>query len=92
MSRTADGFDGCETARSFEEAVELARTTDEEPRVIGGSAIYEAALPVATKIFLTEVSLPAEGDTFFHLDRGGWRETARRKGETDGVEFVTLER
>lgn len=92
VSRTADGFDGCETARSLEEAIALARTTDTEPRVIGGAAIYEAALPVATKIFLTEVSLEAEGDTFFHLDRAGWRETSRRKGESDGVEFVTLER
>lgn len=92
VSRTADGFDGCETARSLEEAISLARTTDDEPRIIGGSAIYEAALPVATKIYLTEVSLPCEGDTFFHLDRTGWRVTSRRKGETDGVEFVTLER
>jgi len=92
VSRTADGFDGCETARSLEEAVALARTTDEEPRVIGGAAVYEAALPLATRIFLTEVGGAHEGDTFFHLSRDGWRETSRRAAETPGVTFVTLER
>lgn len=92
VSRTADKFDGCEVARSFEEAVELARQTDEEPFVIGGAKIYEAALPVATKIHLTEVHRRPEGDTTFHLDRSHWRETARRRGESEEVEFVTLER
>jgi dihydrofolate reductase len=92
VSRTADAFEGCEVARGLEEAIALARTTDEEPRIIGGAAIYEAALPVATRIFLTEVHRKIEGDTFFHLDRAGWRETARKAGESEGVEFVTLER
>jgi dihydrofolate reductase len=92
VSRTADKYEGAEIARTFEEAVELARKTDEEPFVIGGSTIFHAALPVATRIFLTEVHREPEGDTYFHLDRGGWRETARRPGETEGVEFVTLER
>jgi dihydrofolate reductase len=92
VSRTADGFEGCETPMSLEDAIALARETDAEPRVIGGASIYEAALPVATRIFLTEVHRPIDGDTFFHLDRAGWRETSRRKAESEGVEFVTLER
>lgn len=92
VSRTADKFDGCELARSFEQAVEMARRTDREPFVIGGAALYEAALPVATRIFLTEVHRKVDGDTFFQLDRAGWRETSRRAAETEGVEFVTLER
>ena len=92
VSRSADAFDGCELARSLEEAITLARTTDPEPRVIGGAQIYEEALPLATRIFLTEVHGNYEGDTFLHLDRAGWRETSRRPAETEGVEFVTLER
>lgn len=92
VSRTADGFEGCEKALSLEQAIALARTTDEEPRIIGGASIYEAALPLATRIFLTEVHRQVEGDAFFHLDRAGWRETERRAGESEGVEFVTLER
>jgi dihydrofolate reductase len=92
VSRTADGFDGCELARSLEDAIALARTTDDEPRIIGGAQIYEEALPLATRIFLTEVHGAYEGDAFLHLDRSGWRETSRRAAETEGVEFVTLER
>jgi dihydrofolate reductase len=92
ISRTADKFDGCEQAPSLEEAIHMARATDEEPRIIGGATIYEAALPLATRIFLTEVHRKVEGDAFFHLDRAGWREVERRKGESEEVEFVTLER
>jgi dihydrofolate reductase len=92
VSRTADHLDGCELARSLEEAIALARATDPEPRVIGGAELYAEALPLATRIFLTEVHGRYEGDAFFHLDRAGWREASRRPGETEGVEFVTLER
>jgi dihydrofolate reductase len=92
ISRTADGFDGCEMARSLEEAIALARQSDEEPRIIGGATVYEEALPVATRIFLTEVHRKVDGDAFFHLDRSGWRETSREPAESEGVEFVTLER
>ena len=86
-------IDGCEVASSLDEALALARAHDDEPRVVGGAAIYEAALPLATKIFLTEVHRQVSGDTFFPpFDRSAWRETERRKGETPDVDFVTLER
>lgn len=85
--------EGVALARSFEEAVAIARQTDGEPRVIGGASIYEAALPLATRIFLTEVHRPVTGDTFFPpFDRAAFREIERRPGATFGVEFVTLAR
>lgn len=83
---------GCEVVSSLEEAISLARTTDPEPRVIGGAEIYRLALPLATRIYLTEVDREVDGDTFFHLDRTGFTETERRPGETPGVSFVTLDR
>ena len=83
---------GCEVVSSLEEAISLARTTDPEPRVIGGAEIYRLALPLATRIYLTEIDLEADGDTVFHLDRTGFVETERRPGETPGVTFVTLDR
>jgi dihydrofolate reductase len=86
-------LEGAEVAPSLEEAITLARRTDPAPFVIGGAAIYAAALPLATKILLTEVHRTVAADTFFPpFDRSEWRETERRKGETEGVEFVTLER
>ena len=83
---------GAEVVSSLDEAIALARTSDPEPRVIGGAEIYRLALPLATKIILTEVDRDAEGDTFFDLDRAGFVETSRRAGEEPGVSFVTLER
>ncbi len=84
---------GAEVFPSLETAIEAARTTDEEPCVIGGSHIYAAALPLATRIYLTEVHRKVDADTFFPpFDRTEWREVERRAGETSGVEFVTLER
>ncbi|MEZ4300822.1 MAG: dihydrofolate reductase [Polyangiaceae bacterium] len=83
---------GCEVVPSLEAAIHLARTTDPEPRVIGGAEIYALALPLATRIYLTEIDMDAEGDTTFHLDRTGFQETDRRKAETPGVWFVTLDR
>jgi dihydrofolate reductase len=95
VSRTVRELPGAELAPSLEEAIALARETDDEPRIIGGAQIYRAALPLATRIFLTEVHRsppPGERDTFFHLDRTGFRETSRVRGTTEDVEFVTLER
>lgn len=83
---------GCEVVATLEQAISLARTTDPEPRVIGGAEIYRLALPLATRIYLTEIDQDAEGDTVFHLDRSGFTETERRKGESPGVTFVTLDR
>jgi dihydrofolate reductase len=83
---------GAEVVSTLEEAIALARTSDPEPRVIGGAEIYRLAMPYATKILLTEVEREVEGDTYFHLDRSGFRETERTAGESPDVQFVTLER
>ncbi len=63
--------------------------------VIGGAEIYERALPLASRIELTEVHKAFDGDARFELDRSGWRETAREDHVTpDGLRYsyVTLTR
>ena len=63
--------------------------------VIGGAEIYERALPLASRIELTEVHKNFDGDAWFELDRSGWRETAREDHVTpDGLRYsyVTLTR
>jgi len=86
-------LEGAEVFTTLEAAILAARTTDEEPHIIGGSTIYDAAMPLATRIHLTEVHRVVEADTFFPpFDRSVWREIDRRPAETEGVEFVTLER
>jgi dihydrofolate reductase len=94
VSRNASlALEGAEVFPSLETAIAAARTTDPEPQVIGGSHLYAAALPLATHIELTEVHRAVDADTFFPpWDRTAWREVSRRPAETEGVEFVTLER
>jgi len=63
--------------------------------IIGGAEIYERALPLASRIELTEVHRDFDGDARFVFDRRGWRETAREDHVTaDGLRYsyVTLTR
>ncbi len=59
-------IDGAEVVNSLEEAIVLAEKNDyKELMVIGGGQIYEMALPISNKIWLTRVHTQIEGDTFF---------------------------
>jgi dihydrofolate reductase len=56
--------DGVLRAASFEAALEQARRIEgEETFVIGGAAIYEAALALVDRIYLTRVHGNVDGDT-----------------------------
>ncbi len=92
VTRSTASFEGCETAKSLEGAIELARTTDECPFVIGGASLYAEALPLATELHLTIVDREVEGDTFFQTDFPRFEEVESRPGETQGVTFKLLRR
>jgi dihydrofolate reductase len=86
--------EGAIVAHGFDEAV--AKAGADEIAVIGGEAIFAAALPLAETIHLTEVAASPEGDAFMPpIDRTLWREVSREGPyEADGLRysFVTLER
>lgn len=58
--------------------------------IIGGSKVYQLALPLADKLFVTEVHQHIDGDTKFpDYDRTNWTEVAREDGpECSFVEYV----
>jgi dihydrofolate reductase len=59
--------------------------------VIGGAQLYEATLPLADRIVLTEVNLEPQGDARLALDLSSWREVSREhveRGEKDDADFV----
>lgn len=65
--------------------------------IIGGAEIYALALPIATRVELTEVDAAPEGDTILPpFDPARWAEVAREthaaQGDTPGYDFITLER
>jgi dihydrofolate reductase len=49
--------------------------------IIGGSKVYQLALPLADKLFVTQVHQHVTGDTKFpDYNRAEWTETAREAG------------
>ena len=75
---------GARVVYSFEEAVQLARSLVEidgslEAFVIGGAALYAAAMPVATRFHLTRVHAEVDGDTVLTgFKEDEWCETSRK--------------
>ncbi len=59
--------ENCVTVPSVKEAIEYAKKNrpDENIYLSGGAGIYKEGLPYAEKLFITEVDLDVEGDTFF---------------------------
>jgi dihydrofolate reductase len=86
---------GAEVAGSLAAALALVAAA---PRVfvIGGAALYAAALPLATTLVLTEVEADLDGDIHFPAwDSKLFTETTRQTGHTaEGVRyhFVTYRR
>jgi len=66
--------EGCLIVGSLEQALELARDHGEsEAFVIGGGEIFEQALPIANRIYLTRVHARVKATVFFPaLDPEDW--------------------
>ena len=88
---------GAVVCESFGEALAIAREQAaedgaEEVCVIGGAAVFAEALPRARRLYLTEVDVEVEGDTFMPpIDESQWREVRREAypaGTDDDHAFV----
>ncbi|MFD1396685.1 dihydrofolate reductase [Kroppenstedtia eburnea] len=52
--------------------------------IIGGAQLYEQFLPLADRLYITEIDLETEGDTFFpEWDPQEFRIISQREGVTD---------
>lgn len=97
-SRAAEGAeaDGALWSRNLPAGLDLARAAAmREGRadvfVIGGAGVFAEALPLAQRLYWTDVPEEPPGDTFFPaFDRAAWREVERRPGE--GCTYLTLDR
>ena len=81
----------------FTEAVQIGRDQAREDGVdeicvIGGAALFAAALPRAQRLYLTEVDASPEGDVVFPpFDESDWQEISREAftaSEADDHAFV----
>jgi dihydrofolate reductase len=74
---------GCHAAHSLEAALAAVRES-QDAFVIGGAQIYALALPIASRLYMTEIDRDFEGDAFFpEFDRSRWREASRESRVLD---------
>ncbi|MCX2980085.1 dihydrofolate reductase [Halieaceae bacterium IMCC14734] len=96
-------IDGVQVAGDLPAALELgkvaaAKAGVDELVVIGGAQIYALALPLAQRLYLTEVHADVSGDVFFPAwDRTQWQELERephQAGDANPYDysFVVYER
>jgi dihydrofolate reductase len=80
--------EGCLVVDSVEAAISQGCQLDDEVFVIGGSTLYEATLPIASTLYITQINQDFEGDTFFpDFDRNNWAEVEREEVIDDKVSF-----
>jgi len=88
---------GVIVVHSVEEALAQAASSAELV-VIGGAEIFRLLLPLARRIYLTDVHADVPGDTFFpDFDQTQWTDVERRRQPADeqhahALSFVILER
>jgi dihydrofolate reductase len=82
---------GAETAPSLEAALERLGGA-ERVFVIGGAALYAAALPRADELVLTEIDADLEADVFFpQWNRAEFRQTSREPHRSvDGLPYTIV--
>ena len=85
---------GAELVSSLEQALDSLKDF-KRVFVIGGQQLFNQAFPLADELFITEIELQVEGDTYFEIpDPSNWQEIDRVQETEGGIEFayVTLRR
>jgi dihydrofolate reductase len=95
VSRNPDyQANGAELVSSLDQALQSLRDF-ERVFVIGGQQLFNQAFPLADQLFITEIELEVEGDTFFEVpDPQNWQiveQTAASEGDIQ-FRYVTLNR
>lgn len=73
---------------SIEEAIEFAGDA-EEMFVVGGANLYAQTIPLASRMYLTQLHRLIDGDTRFpNFEAGEWREVRRERHDADEKNLV----
>jgi len=88
--------EGVIVARTPDEALALAGDAP-EVIVFGGAEVFRHFLPMAERIYLTQVDADVGGDTYFDFDGTDWRVLENKAHPADErhaypFNFITLER
>ncbi len=98
ITRNADiEIAGCEVVNSIEEALSLAQG-ETEVMVIGGAKLYQQILPIADRLYITQIESEFDGDTYFpSYNEAEWFQISLDSREPDEdnhhkCHFITLDR
>ncbi len=95
VSRNSDyQANGAELVSSLDQALQSLHDF-ERVFVIGGQQLFNQAFPLADQLFITEIELEVEGDTFFEVpDPPNWQIVERVAASEGDIQFsyVTLNR
>jgi putative acetyltransferase len=92
VSRSVAGLEGATVVQTLPDALSVARGAGAFPFVIGGARLYEEAVGLVSRVYLTDVpDAPNGADVFFQLDRSRLREIASWAGAR-GERYRILER
>lgn len=91
ITRRADfSAPGAEVAHSLQQALDMAE--GEEIFIIGGESIYRAAMPMAQRLYLTQINAERpDADTFFPLPALPDCHEPWQHDERSGMEFRFLD-
>lgn len=103
LSRSGFVAEGAYSATNLEQAVEIAQRfanaddTNFEVMIIGGGELFKQALPMAKRLYLTEIQAEIVGDTFFEFDEENWQQISSERVEADAqnayaCQFMIFER
>ena len=90
-------------ATNLEQAVEIAQrfanaeNANFEVMIIGGGELFKQALPMAKRLYLTEIQAEIVGDTYFEFDEENWQQISSERVEADAqnayaCQFMIFER
>lgn len=80
-----DVFSDVETA--IKHAQSLAGTYGEEIMIVGGAEIYKLTLPLADRLYLTEIDQTVSGDAYYPEWKDMFRLVDSRPSQQDGLKF-----
>jgi len=95
--------ENCFVAHSIDEVFKIIESdpvmnTEQEVMICGGAFVYKQFLPLANRLYLTQVHASPEGDTYFpEFNLADWKEISRTELKADeknqyDCSFVILER
>jgi len=85
---------GAELVGSLDQALELLKEF-KRVFVVGGQQLFTQAFPQADELFITEIEIQVDGDTYFEIpDPNDWQEAERILESEGDIQFayVTLRR